>query len=362
MEASHDGGAHRPRLAAWIRRFRPRRLWSSGSTRVIIGIGYGGVSDSGLNSRQARGAVAMPRKLTSQNGRRNRLQNLRSFCYAAQLGSISKAAEQASLSQPSVSLQIQTLEKELKTALFQRRGPKISLTPDGQTLYELARPLVEAIDALPGTFQASRHGLEAGWLNIAAGESTILYILPEIIKKFSRTYPGIQLKLHNVTGRDGLKLLRNDVVDFAVGSMIEVPDDIIYCPIFSYDPMLIASLDHPPAEKPKVTIKDVAQYPLILPPPHLTTWRVVDYVFHKYQLSYQVALEAGGWEVIKRYVELGLGISIVTSICLTGKEALAAIPFDHYFPKRTYGIVQHKGKPLSRQAVRFAELIKARAK
>jgi DNA-binding transcriptional LysR family regulator len=304
----------------------------------------------------------MTQAVTGPENRRNRLQNLRSFCYTVQAGSISKAAERSSLSQPSVSLQIQALEQELKTTLFQRRGPKIKLTPEGQTLYQLAWPLVDAIDSLPGSFQLSRQGLETGRLNIAAGESTILYILPGVIREYAQAYPGIELKLQNVTGRDGLKMLRNDVVDLAVGSMIEVPDDILYHPTFSYDPVLITSLGHPLSQKPKVTIKDVARYPLILPPQHLTTWRVVDYVFQKYHLNYRVALEAGGWEVIKRYVELGLGISIVTGICLTGEEKLAAIPFNRYFPKRTYGIVQHKGKLLSPPAARFVEMIKARAK
>ena len=126
--------------------------------------------------------------------------------------------------------------------------------------------------------------------------------------------------------------------------------------------MLITARDHPLAAKPKVTIKDVAQFPLILPPQHLTTWRVVDYVFHKYGLNYRVALEAGGWEVIKRYVALGLGISIVTSICLSGKEDLAAIPFNRYFPQRTYGVVQRKGKLASPQAVRFIEMLTASTK
>jgi DNA-binding transcriptional LysR family regulator len=304
----------------------------------------------------------MAQVVKGSDGRRNRLQNLRSFCYAVQTGSISKAAERSSLSQPSVSLQIQALEQELKTTLFQRRGPKIKLTPEGQALYQLAWPLVDAVDSLPASFQSSRQGMETGRLNIAAGESTILYILPGFIKEYALAYPGIELVLHNVTGREGLKMLRNDAVDCAVGSMIEVPDDIIYHPTFSYDPILITAPDHPLARQSKVTIKDVARYPLILPPQHLTTWHVVDYVFQKYQLNYRVALEAGGWEVIKRYVELGLGISIVTSICLTGKEELAAIPFHRYFPKRTYGIVQHKGKLLAPPAARFVEMIKARAK
>jgi DNA-binding transcriptional LysR family regulator len=304
----------------------------------------------------------MARVITSQESQRNRLQKLRSFCYAARTGSITKAAELAMLSQPSISLQIQALEREFKTTLFQRRGPKITLTPDGEALYQLARPLVDGIDSLPATFWASRQGLETGRLNIAAGESTILYILPEFVQEYARAHPGIELKLHNVTGRDGLKMLRNDAVDLAVGSMIEVPEDITYQPAFSYDPMLITALDHPLTHKETVTIKEVAQYPLILPPQHLTTWRVVDYVFHKHRLNYRVSLEAGGWEVIKRYVALGMGISIVTSICLTGKDPLAAIPFNRYFPKRTYGLVLRKDKMLSPPAARFVELIKDGAK
>jgi DNA-binding transcriptional LysR family regulator len=288
---------------------------------------------------------------------RARLKKLRSFCFAVQTGSFSRAAELASLSQPSVSLQVQALERELNTALFQRRGPKITLTPDGQALYDLAWPLVNALDSLDETFQASRQGLETGWVNLAAGESTILYILPEFVKEYAARYPAVELKLHNVTGRDGLRLLRNDVVDFAVGSMIEVPEDIVYHPTFAYDPMLIVPPDHPLARKRTITMKDVAKYPLILPPQHLTTWRVVDFVFQKHNLNYRVALEAGGWEVIKKYVEHGLGISIVTSICLKGTEALKAIRLNRYFPRRTYGIVLRKNKPLSAQAARFIELM-----
>src|SRR4051794_8275422 len=92
---------------------------------------------------------------------RGHLQKLRSFCLAAQSGSFSRAAEQAALSQPSVSLQIQALERELHAMLFQRRGPRIALTPDGRALYDLAWPLVRSLDALAETFQASRHGLQA---------------------------------------------------------------------------------------------------------------------------------------------------------------------------------------------------------
>jgi len=292
----------------------------------------------------------------------NRQQQLRGFCYAVQTGSISKAAEKLFLSQPSVSLQIQALERELKTTLFERRGPKISVTPDGRKLYELANPLVEALDTLPEQFAADRDGVEHGSLDLAAGESTILYVLPQFVKQFVEAYPRIELKLHNVTGRDGLALIRDDKVDLAVGSFIEIPDDMDYRPMFSYDPVLITALDHPLAKKKRVTIEELSRHPLILPPRHLSTWRVVDLVFEQHGLTYDVALEAGGWEVIKKYVALDMGVSIVTSICLTDNDKLARIPIGKYFPKRTYGVIIRKGKFLSSQSLRFLEVLEPQKK
>lgn len=289
--------------------------------------------------------------------KQNRLKQLRAFCYTARTGSISRAAEQLYLSQPSVSLQIQALERELATSLFERRGPSIRLTPQGRTLLELAKPLVQGMDTLPDAFAARCGNLDSGEINVAAGESTILYILPEPIKRFAKAYPSVSLKLHNVTGRDGMAMLRADEADFAVGSMLEVPEDVTYEPIFTYNPTLITALDHPLARRKRVRLEEICPYGLILPPRHLSTWRLVNLVFQQHKLNYTVALEAGGWEVIKKYVELGLGISIVTDICLDGTERLARIPLNRYFPSRSYGVVRRRSKVLSPQARRFLELM-----
>jgi len=289
--------------------------------------------------------------------KQNRLKQLRAFCHAARTGSVSAAAEQIFLSQPTVSLQIQALERELDTMLFERRGPKIKLTPEGELLYQLAQPLVEGMDKLHETFATHCGRVDQGILNIAAGESTILYILPEPVRRFTAKYPGIELKLHNVTGRDGLAMLRADEVDLAIGSLLEVPDDISYRPIVTFHPKLITPKDHPLANKESITLEDIAPYGLILPPRHLSTWRMVDLVFHRNSIDYEVSLEAGGWEVIKKYVELGMGISIVTDVCLTGEDNLACISLERYFPKRSYGIVLRRGKFLSPQAKRFLEVV-----
>ena len=289
--------------------------------------------------------------------KQNRLKQLRAFCYSAQTLSISKAAERLFLSQPSVSLQVRALEQELDITLFERKGPRISLTPEGHVLYELASPLVEGIDHLSEAFAERRGDLDSGELNIAAGESTILYILPELMAGFARQYPGIRLRLHNVTGRDGLALMRADEVDFAVGSMLEVPDDISYQPIYTYDTVLITPRDHPLGKIPEPTLEDISPYGLILPPRHLSTWGVVDLVFQQHNVGYKVTLEAGGWEVIKKYVERGLGVSIVSAICLTDNEKLTVLPLGNYFPGRSYGLVLRRGKFLSPAAKRFIEMM-----
>jgi len=296
----------------------------------------------------------MPRRASgSRHYKQNRLQQLRGFCHTARAGSVSKAAAQLMLSQPSVSLQIKALEDELNVSLFERRGPRIELTPEGELLYDLAGSLVEAMDSLQDMFDARRGKVGTGQLDIAAGESTILYLLPSFVHAFSREYPRIQLKLHNVTGQTGLAMLRAGDVDLVVGSMIEVPEDIEYFPLFTYDPMLITPRNHPLAKLTRLTMKDIAQHPLILPPGQQTTWRVVDAAFRQRGIAYQVRVEVGGWEVIKKYVELGLGVSVVTSICLSGNDKLHSIPVNRYFPKRTYGIVLRKGRFLSPQARAF---------
>lgn len=287
----------------------------------------------------------------------NNLKQLRAFCQVVRSGSITKAAERLFLSQPSITLQIQALERELEVTLFERRGPNLKLTPSGESLYMLAGPLVDGMDGLQENFAAHHGLLESGELNIGAGESTILYILPEAVRRFVAAHPRVKLRINNVTGRDGLKMLRADEIDFAVGSMLDMPDDLTYQQVVTYDPALIAPLDHPLAQLPSVTLEDISHYGMILPPSHLSTWRIVKYVFQQHNLTFSVTLEAGGWEVIKKYVELGMGISIVTDICLTGQEKLARIPLNQYFPQRSYGLVLRKGKFLSPQARRFVEIL-----
>ena len=136
-----------------------------------------GIYDAGIFICRV-GVTRVPAmKTITTRYKENRLQQLRGFCYAAEFGSISRAAERLLLRQPSVSMQIQALEREFKAALFERRGPKIALTPAGRILYELASPLVEGLDSLRESFDARRDGL---LLSPRARAGTVAVELPSL--------------------------------------------------------------------------------------------------------------------------------------------------------------------------------------
>ncbi len=290
----------------------------------------------------------------------NRHKQLRAFVSVVKLGTLTRAAEALYLSQPTISLQLQALERELGVVLLERRRRRINLTDAGEALYELARPLVEGWATLDRDFQARVKGLQAGRLTIAAGTSTIHYLLPELVRRYRELFPAVQLQLANVTGKDGMALLRADEADFAVGSMLDVPNDIAWAPVHHYDPMLIMPLDHPLAAKDRITLEDLSPYGLILPPQRLSTYRLVDLVFQQRQVPYHVAIEVGGWDVIKEYVAMGMGISIVTGICITeaDHQRLVVRNMKQFFPQRSYGVVMRKGKFLSPEARAFIDLIR----
>ncbi|WP_126945292.1 LysR family transcriptional regulator [Xanthomonas sp. BRIP62409] len=289
----------------------------------------------------------------------DRLKPLRAFCQTVRFGSVSRAAEALYVSQPAVTLQLQALERDLGVALFERSGRRMAPSREGQLLYDMALPLVESLDGLEASFREKVRGLDAGELNIAANSSTILYLLPRIVAKFRARHPDVRLTLHNAISADGTDLLREDAVDLAIGSMLDVPADLNYAPVYRFEQLLITPHDHPLAGTSTVTLQDLSPYPLILPPRRQVTYRLVDLVFQQARVPYTVALEVGGWEVIKQYVAMGMGISIVTAICVTeaDRDTLATRSLKDYFPTRSYGVVVRKGKYLSPQARAFIELI-----
>ena len=178
--------------------------------------------------------------------KRDRVRQLRAFCHAARLGSITQAAVYLGLSQPAVSLHVRELENELQAILFDRGASGIRLTSAGETLYELSRSLVQGMDALSANFMERIDDTVSGRLQLAASVAGASAVLPPFIREFRDRYPDVRLRVRNCLLSDGVKLLLDDEVEFVLGVKDPYPEDSLeYRQILPYDIVLITSLDHP---------------------------------------------------------------------------------------------------------------------
>ena len=289
--------------------------------------------------------------------KRDRLRQLRAFCHAARLESFSRSADHLALSQSAVSLHVRELEHEFEATLFDRIGPRIALTEAGRRLYRLAMPLVEAMDGLPATFPGDLEEQHSGEVRLTAGPSAVAFVLPPFLTRFHDAYPGVRLRVTNALAVQGLELLSARKVDFVVGAKEPATEVFSYHEAFTYNLVLIVPEDHPLAGRESVDIREAAQYPAIVPPSGTYNRQFGESVAHRFGVETKVAIETSGWGVIKMYVEAGLGISVVPSLCLTGKERVWGIPVGKYTPARSYGIFTCRYRPLSPNAHRLVRMI-----
>ena len=289
--------------------------------------------------------------------RRDRLKQLRAFCQAARLGSISRAAEQVRSSQPAVSLQVRTLEEELGVLLFERRGPRIALTRVGASLYQLAMPLVEGMDRVPETFAERHHGVVPDVLRIGAGQTSAAYLLPEYLKQYRERYPEVVIDIRTGTGQQRLDWLRDYELDLIVAAMDIAPSDVEFHPVLESCPVLITSLDHPLAGRDTVAIQETAAYPFVGHTSRQYVRQVAEVILRLHGVAPDVTVEVDGWGVITNYVAAGVGISFVPDLCLTENDRLWKISFEGTIPQRRYGAITRRDGLLTRSASRLLRIM-----
>ena len=287
----------------------------------------------------------------------DRLKQLRAFCHAARLRSITRGAEYIFSSQPAVSQQVRALEEELAVTLFERNGPRISLSPAGRQLYEAAMPVVARVDRLPYTFAERHHGEISGELQLAAGRTTATYVVPEYLRRFRERYPAVRLNVKTGSGRERLNWLRSFEVDVVFGAMEVAPPDLAFHFIASFRCFLITSEGHPLAGRESVEIAEAARFPVVVPPADSADRSVAEMVARQHGVAMDVVVEVDGWSMIKRYVEAGVGISVVPGLCLTDRDRVWRVPFDRYFPVRRYGMIIRRDRTPSLAAERFVQLV-----
>ena len=289
--------------------------------------------------------------------RRDRLKQLRAFCYAARLQSISRAAEQIFSSQPAVSQQVRALEEELSVLLFERSGPRISLTPAGERLHRLATPLVEGLDRLPATFAERIRGVPSSALRLAAEQAVASSVLPGFLGRFRQRHPGVRVNVKVADGPRRMSWLRGYDVDVVFAAMEASPPEFEFRPVFSSEHVLITPMDHPLAGRKSVEMAEAAAYPSVTHSLGHRDGHAPDIVMSRNGEISNPILHVDGWDAIKHYVDAGVGIAVVPDVCLTERDRVWRIPAAKLFPPRVYGVLTRRDGHLSLAADWFIRIL-----
>jgi LysR family cys regulon transcriptional activator len=268
-----------------------------------------------------------------------RLQQLRYICEVARNNlNLSQAAEALYTSQPGISKQIKSLEDELGVQIFVRHGKRvIAVTEPGKVILRIAERVLQDVASLR---QASEEFTreDVGSLTIATTHTQARYALPPVIKKFRGRYPSVKLSLHQGNPTQISELTTSGEADFAIATeAIELYDELVMLPCYEWNRCVLAPPNHPLLKLRRLTLEEIARYPVITYDFAFTGRSKINEAFSKRNLAPNVVLTAIDSDVIKTYVELGLGVGIVAMMAFDPKRdtGLRALDASHLFEPST---------------------------
>ncbi|MDD5175351.1 MAG: CysB family HTH-type transcriptional regulator [Sterolibacterium sp.] len=263
-------------------------------------------------------------------------------------------------SQPGVSKNIKDLEDELGVELFVRRGKRlIGLTEPGKELLETVERILRDAQNLRNIADqfASR---EQGSLIIATTHTQARYALPEVIKQFKARYPLVHLVLHESNPREIVEMLLAGEANIGIATeAIENVPDLVSFSCYSWHHAVIVPQNHPLTQLPLLTLESITAWPIVTYHEGFTGRSQIDRAFGEAGLGINIVLSAIDADVIKTYVEVGLGIGIIAPMVFnsTRDATLALLPGDHLFPVNTTRLAVHRGVYLREYARQFVAMM-----
>lgn len=289
-----------------------------------------------------------------------KLQQLRYVCEVARRGlNLSGAAEALHTSQPGISKQIRLLEEEIGVKVFVRHGKRfIGVTEPGKTILAIAGRVLKDVENLRqvGLEYASE---DSGALIIATTHTQARYALPPVIQRFTQRYPKVRLSLREGSPQQIAQLVLSGEADIAIAT--EAPDlyqDLVMLPCYQWNRCVITPLNHPLLRLPKLTIDAIARYPIITYDFALSADSPIKRAFEARGIQPSVVLTAIDADVIKAYVELGLGIGILAKMAFDPARdlGLRLIDASHLFEPSTTRIGIRRNAYMRGYAFDFIEL------
>jgi len=293
-----------------------------------------------------------------------KLQQLRYASEVARCGlNVSAAAEALHTSQPGISKQIKSLEDELGVEIFVRHGKRITaLTEPGKAVLEIAeRMLAEAANLKRAGEDFSNRKL--GTLTVATTHTQARYALPRAVAAFKKRYPGVRLVLHQGNPTQICEMVLAGEADLAIAteSIAEYPE-LVSLPCYQWNRCVVVPPSHALLKEKPLTLEALARYPIVTYDFAFAGRSLINKAFEKRGLAPHIVLTALDSDVIKTYVELGLGIGIVAQMAFDAKRdrGLHALDASHLFESSTTRLGIKRGAWLRGYAYDFIELFAPR--
>jgi LysR family transcriptional regulator, low CO2-responsive transcriptional regulator len=236
---------------------------------------------------------------------------LRAFAEFAEDGNFSRAAIRLHISQPALHTKIAKLAKAVGKPLYLRRGRSLEITDAGRRVQRFAREVAASMT----TFQDEWLDREtARPVVLAAGEGAFLYLLGEGMRAHLSNRKHA-LQLMTADGAAAVDAVRTGNAHLGVACLETPPRDLAVTPLTRVGQVLALPKKHPLASKRSLRLKDLAGAGLIVPPagrPHRT---MLSQMLQSAQVPWEVAVEAGGWELMLHLVRLGMGLAVVNACC-----------------------------------------------
>jgi LysR family cys regulon transcriptional activator len=271
---------------------------------------------------------------------------------------LTDAANALFTSQSGVSKHIKDLEDELGVELFVRKGKRLlGLTDPGKELAGIVeRILLDAKNVKRLAEQFSKR--DQGRLTIATTHTQARYALPSVVAQFKKVFPQVHLVLHQSSPGEIVSMLLDGVADIGIATeALESVTELASFPYYSWHHAVIVPPGHPLESVYPLTLESIAEFPIITYHEGFTGRAGIDETFAKAGLILDIAMSALDADVIKTYVELGLGVGIVASMAFNRDRdtRLNLLDSSHLFQKNTTNISVRRGHYLRGYAYRFME-------
>jgi LysR family cys regulon transcriptional activator len=290
-----------------------------------------------------------------------KLQQLRYLVEVERCGlNVSDAAAALFTSQPGISKQIRMLETELGVTVFERSGKRLTgITAGGRVVLDLAAKI------LSETANLARAGADfaaeaKGQLTLATTHTQARYTLPPVIRNFVGRHPGVRLHVHQGSPAQVAAWLDDGTADLGIATeALDRHPQLVTLPCYQWSHKVVVPKGHPLLKMEALTLAALAQYPLVTYDVTFTGRSHIDRAFERQGLIANVVLTAIDADVIKTYVELGLGVGIIAEMAFDPQRdsALAALAANHLFDTNTTRLAFRRDLWLRGYDYEFIELL-----